>query len=63
MQWTQEQLPIIHSNASKLLIWASAGSGKITRLVGTRNSTQPSDEKRGLNLHRAYQLKKPACSV
>ncbi|WP_337160401.1 UvrD-helicase domain-containing protein [Pseudomonas putida] len=34
MQWTQEQLPIIRSNAEKLLIQAGAGSGKTTTLVG-----------------------------
>jgi len=34
MQWTQEQQPIIHSTADKLLVQAFAGTGKTTTLVG-----------------------------
>lgn len=34
MQWTQEQQPIIHSTANKLLVQAFAGTGKTTTLVG-----------------------------
>lgn len=34
MQWTQEQQPIIHSRADKLLVQAFAGTGKTTTLVG-----------------------------
>ncbi len=34
MQWTDEQRPIIVSEAPKLLIQAGAGSGKTTTLVG-----------------------------
>ncbi|WP_183142673.1 UvrD-helicase domain-containing protein, partial [Pseudomonas syringae group genomosp. 3] len=34
MQWTEEQLPAIHSCAKKLLVQAFAGTGKTTTLVG-----------------------------
>ena len=34
MQWTQEQQPIVHSTAEKLLVQAFAGTGKTTTLVG-----------------------------
>ncbi|ELQ08651.1 hypothetical protein A988_21337 [Pseudomonas syringae BRIP39023] len=41
MQWTEEQLPAIHSFAKKLLVQAFAGTGKTTTLVGyaTHNSS------------------------
>ncbi|AZC24809.1 UvrD-helicase domain-containing protein [Pseudomonas sessilinigenes] len=34
MQWTQEQLPIIGSKASEIVVKAFAGTGKTTTLVG-----------------------------
>ncbi|WP_102818531.1 UvrD-helicase domain-containing protein, partial [Pseudomonas syringae] len=34
MQWTEEQLPAIHSLSRKLLVQAFAGTGKTTTLVG-----------------------------
>ena len=46
MQWTQEQQPIIHSTADKLLVQASAGTGKTTTLIGY--ATHHASEK---NLH------------
>lgn len=41
MQWTEEQLPAIHSKAKKLLVQAFAGTGKTTTLVGyaTQNAS------------------------
>lgn len=39
MQWTQEQQPIIHSTADKLLVQAFAGTGKTTALLATPHNT------------------------
>ena len=37
MQWTQEQQPIIHSTADKLLVQAFIGTAETTTLVGYTN--------------------------